>query len=424
MQYTFSKEADKKVAEDLEIIIKEIRNRVPKVLSIILTGGFARGEGPIKKVGQKFIPYNDYDLQIISLQKVSKEEIDDIATKISKVLGYGGIKEIFYPFKKTNQKMAKSFYIDLKCDTPADLKKFLPRLRNYELKYASKIIYGKEVRNLIPGFKMKEIPLSDSAKLLLDRVSQLIEYYSTKEEYDPEILSYSIQQAYAACCTSLLVLVGKYETGYKKSTEIFKQNYSKYFPKLKKKIPDLDKKIEQFFLWKVNPNKKIIANLKDEWFIVKENILEVAKYFFGEFLSQDIKTEDELVEGILNMRDIFYTPYINIILKSKLGSGFGKFSKILVSGVSIILKYKYNKRLNNIGIKKKISLIGPAPELSIFASVIYLISSISRGNKIDYSKLLKGIKILKMAYPVKSKKWDEISEEFANAYIAFFMQKI
>ena len=424
MKYTVSKEADKKIGSDMKFIVGELRKRIPEVISIILTGGFSRGEGPIKKIKGKFYPYNDYDIQVISKKKLDKVEVDKIASDISKELGYGGINWIFYPFKKENQKMMDNFYLDLKCDTPEDLKKLLPRIRSYELRNESRILWGEDLRSLIPGFDLNEVPLSDSAKLLLDRMSQMIEYYSIEKKHDLEFVNYVIQQAYAACSTSLLSLSGKYKVGYTRAMKILKENYKKDFPELYKKVPDLANKIEEFINWKKDPKRLPNKNVEEEWFIARRNILEVSKFFFSKFLKRKISNDEELAKAILNMEKEFYSPYIRIILKNKTGVDFGSFSRIFVPGVGFILKKKYSKRLKEMRIKDKTSLFGKSPDLIIFSSLIYLFSSISEGNKIDDKKLLKGKKILEEVYPVEGRNWEEASIDYANAYIAFFMQKL
>lgn len=422
MEYSVSKQGDDKVRQDMEIIVRLLRKEIPDCISIVLTGGFSRGEGPVKKINGKVIPYNDYDIQVISKKKHSKEEVDNIATKISKRLGYGGIRDVFYPFCKENQKMGDNFYLDLKCDRINDLKQMLPRIRNYELRNKSKILWGKNVCKVIPDFRLEEVPLSDSAKLLLDRMSQLAEYYSTKGKHDPEVLTYFIQQAYAACCTSLLYLSGKYEIGYKTSADILYQTYQSDFPDLAKKIPNLHEKIKEFISWKINPIKLPNKNVEEEWFIAKENILEVSKYFFSKFLKKEIRTDEELADSIFEMSNKFYPPYIRLILRAKTGLDFWKGSALFLPGVSFILTNKYKKRLFERGIHKKLR-ISKSPDLYIFSSVIYLLSSIQR-KRIDRRKLSCAKDRLSKVYPVKGKNWEELSLDYANAYIAFFMQKL
>lgn len=421
MKYTTSAEGDKKVEQDMKIICKEILDRIKDIDSIILTGGFSRGEGAVKIERWGVFPYNDYDIQVISKTRITKEETDRISTEISEKLSYKGIIN-FYPFKKEEQKMRENFWIDLKCDTPKKLKKMLPRIRTYELKNNSRILYGKDLRYIIPNYTLRDIPLSEGAKLLLDRMSQMIEYYSIEGKYEKEFLTYIIQQAYAACCTSLLLLNEKYEVGYNKSMEILKKTYRKDFPELHKKVPDLDKKIEQFIKWKLN-SKKSLKDTEKEWFIAKRNILDVSKYFFSRFLNKKIESLDDLSRAILNMKKEFYLPYLKEMLKNKTGINFGKMSIVFLPFVSLIMKGKYQKRLKKFNIDYFKLFFHKSPDLIIFSSLIFIIGSIGESD-VDDKMLNKAIGLLKAVYPVNGSNWEEISLDYANAYIAFFLQKI
>lgn len=422
MRYTVSEKADKKIDHDMKVIVNEITKRYP-VISIMLSGGFSRGEGPVQIEKDKIYPYNDYDITIISKKKLEKEKVDNLSVEISRKLGYRGIVN-FYPFKKEEQKIKDNFYIDMKWDTPNSLKKLLPRIRNYELKNFSKILYGEDVRKLIPDYSLNDIPLGEGAKLLIDRMSQMIEYYSAKGNHETEFLLYVIQQAYAACCTSLLLLSGKYEVGYKKSMEILKKTYKNDFSVLYGGIPKLAEKIEEFVNWKIDPYKISDKNVEEEWLIAKNYILEVSKYFFSQFLNKNIRTFEELSKSILNMDKKFHLPFIEETIKKEMKIGSKNVSKLALPFVHFILKMKYYQRLKEINkIKYKRVFFGKSPDLIIASSLIYLIGSINK-NFTNNNYLFKGKKLLNKVYPCKEKDWEGISLEYTNAYIAFFMQKL
>jgi hypothetical protein len=422
MKYTIYPKANKKIERDVILICGEIRKRIPNVLSIMMTGGFARGEGSVKIKNGKIFPYNDYDIQVISSEKIEKDVVDKISIDISKELGYKGIIN-FYPFKKEEQKMKGNFYIDLKCDAVSELKKLLPRIRTYELKNDSKILHGKDLRYLISDYKLKDIPLSEGAKLLLDRMSQMIEYYSIENKYDKEFLNYIIQQAYAACCTSLLLLSRKYQIGYKKSMNIFKKTYKKDFPELYKEFPNLDRKIEQFIKWKINPAKLPNDDVKAEWFEAKEKILGVARYFFSKFLNKKISNLQELSKAILEMRTKFYEPYLKSIIKNRIGINIDGMGFLFLPFVSLVLKYKYYKRLKKFNVNKLNVFLEKSPDLIIFASVVYILASIGK-KSVNKEVLMKGKNLLNRVYNPKGQNWENVSLDYANAYISFFLQKI
>ncbi len=419
--YTVSDEADKKIQSDMDFIVSEIKKADPEVISIILTGGFSRGEGPVKLVDEKVLPYNDYDIQIVSKKKLGKEEADKISVEISKKLGYRGIDN-FYPFRKEEQRIDNNFYIDLKWDTVSDLRKLLPRIRNYELRNNSKVLYGMDIRKVIPNFSLKDMPLSEGAKLLLDRMSQLIEYYSSEGKYEQECLSYFVQQAYVAACTSLLLLSGKYQIGYKTSMEILLDSYDKDFPELFDEIPDLHYKIRDYVHWKIDPKKPKVENLEEEWFVAKENMLKVSKYFFSRFLGKKIESVEDLSRAILGMGEKFYVPYINDIVRSKIGFSNEIISRSLVPFVRLVLIKKYKERLMEIE-NRKLNVGFRSPDLYIFGALPFIIDSIKRDG-LDIKILDKGKKVLNRVYPSKGVTWEEVTVEYANAYIVFFLQKL
>jgi hypothetical protein len=204
--------------------------------------------------------------------------------------------------------------------------------------------------------------------------------------------------------------------------QILKDCYKKDFPELYEKIPDLDKKIEQFINWKLKPKKVSNSKVKKEWFIAKRNILEVSKYFFSRFLRKKLENTEELSNAILNMKKRFYGPYLKEMIKKKIKIKLN-LNWLFLPIVSLTLTKRYNKRLKEAGIKFKCKSNFISPDLIIFSSLIPLADAISE-NSIDETKLNRAKEILRRVYPAKGNSWEEISIDYANAYIAFFLQKI
>jgi len=414
---------NKEIERHLKIICNVILSEIPNVRSIVLTGGFSRGEGPVKVKDKKIFPYNDYDIEVITDKPINGKVIDEVAIKAAKKIGLRGI-EYFYSFKKEEQTLDHFFYVDLKCISIKQLKKLMPRLRYYELKNSSKVLYGEDLRRLIPEYKISDIPFSEPAKILLDRMSQMMEYYSTEKKYDEEVLTYFIQQAYAACCTALLMLSRRYKPGYEYCMKTFFKSYKKDFPELYEKVPKLHYHIKKFITWKIKPDK-LPADSEKAWFECQREIFEVAKYFFSKFLNKKIKSLDNLSKAIKNMSKEYYLPYMRAFLKNKF-----EIKSNLINGIALALlpwffKLKYYLRLKEMKITyPRVFFNKSSPDLIIFASVPYLLLAINKDKIVNKEKLKKGINLLKKVYPVKGKNWEEISLDYANAYISFFLQKI
>ena len=301
-------EVNKKIQEQMNLIIEEIKRETPDLLSIMLAGSFGQGEGAVKKVGEEIIPFNDYDVYIISHKKLENKKVDKIIKNISQKINVASFSS--YKFTKEKRDLKNTFFLDLKSFSTDNLKKVLPRLRNYSMKNATTILWGKDCRNLIPDYKLKDIPLSDAAKILLDRMNQLVEYYSIKEKPNQDIISYKIQTAYSACATSLLMFSQKFDSSYVKSMEILEKTYKIDFPELYEKLPDLHLRLKKYIKWKLNPEKSLFKDIEKELLKTINDILEVAKYFFSRFLNKKISKIDELSSAILNMGKVFYKPYI------------------------------------------------------------------------------------------------------------------
>src|SRR3989344_6779058 len=88
-KYTANKEAEKKVEQDLKIVKKIIVKRL-KPVSILLFGGFGRGEGSFEIVKRKVIPLNDYDVYAITENDIPEKLIEEVGIECSNAIGRGG----------------------------------------------------------------------------------------------------------------------------------------------------------------------------------------------------------------------------------------------------------------------------------------------------------------------------------------------
>ncbi len=420
MKYTLQgPKINLKVQEHFNIIISIIKKEIPNILSIMLAGSFGLGEGPVKLIKNKIYPFNDYDIYLITKRKIKSKKINKIDKEISNKLNFMS-KLSFHKFTKKKKTFRNTFFVDLKTFSYNKLKNLSPRLRNYAMKKATKILYGKDFRYLIPNYSLSDIPLSDPAKLLLDRFNQLVEYYSLNRDSDPYILAYKIQAAYSACSTALLMLRRKFNCSYLKSAQILNKIYKKEFPELYKKLPNLHLKIKKYVYWKANPNKLPAKDLKQELFKAIYNTSEVTKYFFSKFLSKKISNKNDLSNALLKMSKEFYKPYI----KYKLAFKSDLVYNILFPLIKLFLKYKYFLRVRKISKKFyfKIFFNKYTPDSYIYAAIPYLVLSIDYNNKINKSDINKLKEIIKKVYPLKGKIWEELSLIFRNAYTAFFFQ--
>lgn len=396
------------IEEHMKKIVSAILKKITPV-AILLGGGFSRGEGPVKVKGKKIFPLNDYDIYVITKKPLNQKVKEALENETSNIMGYKGIS-VLKDFKKQEQIAEKNFYVDIKFFTIKELKSLLPRLKNYELKTV-KVLYGKDVRKSMNSINLKDIPLSEAVKLLLDRMSQLSYYYSTGK-YDKENLSYFIQQAYAACQTSLLLLSKKYNVGYYKNMQTLTKTYEKDFPELAEKCPGLDKRIKKFIEWRLKPDK-LPENIEAEWFKCREDIYEVTKYVVSNFLNKQIEDIDDLSESILKMAPAYYLPYLE--------KKFGRIAILSIMPLNFYFKLRYFLAMK----RKKPSLFFNlySPDIIIFSAVPYVLFGVEKDKKDNLERISKAKKLLNSIYFIKSKNWEDLSLEYCDAYFTFYLQK-
>jgi len=224
MKYTKSKRADKKIESDLEII-KQIITKKINPISIILFGGFGKGEGSFEIVNNKVIPLNDYDLYVITKEKIKENFLEKIGLECSKAIGRGGLEFVEHPSERYDKD--KFFHVDIRCLTISELKKLLPTQRTAELKYAA-VIYGKDIRKEIPKVNL---PVSEAIRLLFNKMDHLLLAHNNTKE----IKTIYAMKGFLDSCTALLIFHNRFKPSYsERAKEFYKL---KNIPKeLKRKV--------------------------------------------------------------------------------------------------------------------------------------------------------------------------------------------
>ena len=291
MKYTISKEADKKIEEDIKII-QEIILKEFKPISIVMFGGFGHGGGSFKKIGKKIFPLNDYDLYLITKKKLNNEKLEKLGIKCSKALGKGGV-EIVEDF---NQKydINKFFHVDLHCIEYKKLKKLYPTQRTYDLKTSLVIFGDKNVLKQVPEVKISK---SDPIRLLFNK----LDHFLIAEENSEMIKSIYAVKGFTDLCSSLLILNEKYVSRYQDREKIFQKlnvpdELKKFVSKATKaklqegyEIEDVNEFFKNSKKWVEWTLKKILKErLKiksDDWKIICKKMYEKLPYiYFNDYL--------------------------------------------------------------------------------------------------------------------------------------------
>jgi predicted nucleotidyltransferase len=185
----------------LNVLIEAFGN---KVISIYMYGSYGRGEGgwvEYSENGERLAtPYNDYDIALVLNEKVPSEIIQELEGKLKSVIDISWIDITQYTIYSLN---------NLKCS-----------IKNYDLKYASKWLYGdKCVMSNIPDFEGKDISSKDIEILFATRIFTLVGSFDAKGlvEMPPEkemFFRNQMAKAILAIVDCILVQNGSYDTSY------------------------------------------------------------------------------------------------------------------------------------------------------------------------------------------------------------------
>lgn len=208
--------------------------------------------------------------------------------------------------------------------------------------------------------------------------------------------------------------------------EDFYECYEEDFYYLHQKLPDLHEKIRKYTLWKLNFNGELPEkDVKKFWMQTRKDFLEVAKYFISEYTNKDIKNLDDLSNAVINLGKEHYLPYSKFYLKNEFGIKSSKLAFIASKLIPYRFKQLYFRRLiKENKIYPKILLNKRSPDVIIFGAVPYILFGLNEDLSLNKENFEKGLSLLQKVYPTKARTWEELSQDYADAYILFYLMKI
>lgn len=414
---------DKKIYEKLKVVIDEIKGDIP-LISLILVGGFGRGEGSVKIEKDEVTPLNDFDLYAIAEKKVSEKKINQIARRIEKKLGSKGYSlEKFSPF---------DFYIDLRVLTLDQLGAVLPLIKYYEMKHASYVIGGEDVRDIIPDFKTEDIPFSEGVRFLFNRMSHILEWrplhFGEVPEWQRQTLSFAITKVYLEIVTALSLIGGFYAPTYIERLKGFKKDYRRTFPGLAAKFPKLADDVEFFTNLKLEFDLEAMKDLESEWFRARTYILETSLFYCQKCFG--VRNWEDFLERTSKK---YLQPYLKVMIKRKTGLKVGKASLLALNYLAqMYLTFAWFLKVSKASREFYLPILTSFkdPGLRIFACLPSLISCIDRDGNINQLKFKKAGRVLQRIYPVKLEEdanlqtFNNLRKAYIDAWKIYYFQKL
>ena len=313
----YSSEVNNQIDQTLQIVAKTIVKNIEGIKSIMIAGGFGKGEGSIKLTSAgKVILRRDFDIVCIVDHKPRSKTIDKLEDQIYKSLG------IPNPTSSDFER-GQSFVVDLMFLRKNDL--IYPDIKFYDLKAASQVLWGEDLRGVNP-FTKKDVPISSGLRLLFEKVTGLLGYFNvnyleskkpTSEE--KEYILSECHKTFIEIGTALCILGGKYEPKFSQRARVLNGFYRTKFPKIAKVLPDLPKKILEYTNLRLNPESSYFdEDPIDLWFITKDYLKETLKLYAEIYAGKSISDWSNFPELVRAIAPEYYKPFLGPLLRNRL----------------------------------------------------------------------------------------------------------
>jgi len=178
-----------RIEADLRQIVEGVRAADPAARAVILTGGFARGEG--SAWGEA--PLNDYDLVVVRASPLPRPRLyAKLTHRLEEKLG---------------------LHVDLLPVWQGRLARVEPKIFWYETRGWGRVLWGPPdlLITALPPMRAEELPLEEGVRLLYNRAAGLLlAYPGPGKPFEPQLTLIQASKACLAAGEALLVSEGKY----------------------------------------------------------------------------------------------------------------------------------------------------------------------------------------------------------------------
>jgi hypothetical protein len=383
----------------------------------VLTGGFGRGEGSIRVEEQNTIKLmKDFDLVVI-VNEIPSKEVQE--TLLSRVYDHLDIQNA-----ENNEFRFSRFVVDIKFLRKNDLA--FPDIWFYDLKSASKILYGEEISGYIP-YRAQDIPLSSCFRILFEKVTGLLGHFSydylegrqiDKDKHDS--LIYECLKTYIEIGTVLCILTNNYRPSYLERCRVLKTIFAEDLKELASEIPELPAIIEKATMFKLKPSSLVIdMDSLELWFSTRDHLGTVIKYFMEKYLDANIYDWSDLsaLKGSLSKK--YYVPMLQSWMKQRLGAFATKFVNPMNKLFNILLNLEYiyqlQVHLHRLYLKPLRRPISPS--LKFFLAAPLVLFSIDRKGHLKSEYLNLFSDELSFCIPMDHGSYDNVWERARHHYL-------
>lgn len=199
---------------EIESLLKKIVEALNRkgVLSIMTLGSLPRGELSYRIKNGDLTLFSDIDLLVITEYKLSKEKMNFLSSLL-KDLG------------KKFQPLNPLFDIKIEFFSLQDFKRLPFKVRFYELKETGKVLFGQDLRYMMPKFDINDRDIKDTNSIVLRRLLHMLLYFpkelleDRKKDFIQDFFKYVVTRNALDIATVLLFQKGICLTTYKEKVE-------------------------------------------------------------------------------------------------------------------------------------------------------------------------------------------------------------
>ena len=416
---------DEQINSQLHMITKTILEKVVDVYSVILFGGFGRGEGSVKIQDKEIIPLCDYDMLVVVNKTPSERIKRELYQKLYRGLRFGKLEDTLFRHSQ--------FTVDITFKTKDKLT-LVPDIPIYELKSASVLLYGEDVRKII-NWTIEDVPPSSALRFLFEKVTGLIGHFSYEylkgrvlEKWEKENIIYICNKTFLDIAAVLCFLMRRYEPTYVERMKVFSEHYKAELPELYEKLPDLAERVVLATKFKLKPDfNQIKDDSIDLWFTTRNYLGVVVKYCMKRLLNVESSDWIDFSEKArLGMWRHYLKPLIKNVMKKKLGIEHDKIVTISNILFQIVLNLQYVYSLAKFdGTIHLVPLIRPqCPAIKFYsAAPLILFSIVNNNGDLRREYLEKAGYALNYCVPInqnrKGQEWEYLKRAFLKAYYSY-----
>ncbi|MFQ5710323.1 MAG: hypothetical protein ACE5GD_00945 [Candidatus Geothermarchaeales archaeon] len=425
MAYTKRPEkwVDEVIEGHMKIICDEVLSSIPGVRSLVLTGGFAKGEGSavIYPNKHQVFPVNDYDFYLITDHPIPLNTLVRTSKRATIRIG----APPFSLFSSTDH----SFFVDLRCLPVGKLRHLPPLIRYLELKHVGRVLHGENLLSQIPDYKIVDIPIMDGIRTLFNRMGNLITYFSPRciknNTFDNrDFLIYSCHKSFTTCGTVLLLLSRQLKLSDTENMRLLRQIYH-HFPRLRKALPDLPERIRFSTNSLLVPDFSKAERPVELWFSTRKYLGWTLRYCVSEILDEECYDEAwPQFSYRVNMKlgKNYLAPFLRELIKGYMRVRPNELlttwaSTLATLYLNFLQAYELRRQTGKAKVKPLLS--ARTPDLNLYSAIPLLLYSIDREANIDRKMLDLASEYLSRVYPagrVHNDKLDEYWEALRDRF--------